>query len=156
MASSGTCIMWHSKVGVGWRSRNPNNAMPAGVWRSECHPTTRSVSAGELSGDGKRRWFCLAYFAPNRCRDQPPKRPVARDHALLPSRDGRCDARARRAKTLKTMGAAFDIAWQSFPPDLEDHEGAKRKLALLILRHMDQGECDTTRLSDRALLDFMR
>jgi hypothetical protein len=55
-----------------------------------------------------------------------------------------------------TMGAAFDTAWQSFPPNLKDHEGARRKLALLILRHMDRGECDTTRLSDRALLDFMR
>jgi hypothetical protein len=59
-------------------------------------------------------------------------------------------------ETLKTMGAAFDTAWQSFPPELKDHEGARRKLALLILRHMDRGECDTTRLSDRALLDFMR
>jgi hypothetical protein len=54
------------------------------------------------------------------------------------------------------MGAAFDTAWQSFPPALKDHEGAKRKLALLILRHMDQGECDGRSLSDRALLDFMR
>jgi hypothetical protein len=57
------------------------------------------------------------------------------------------------AETL--MGAAFDTAWQSFPSDLKDHEGARRKLALLILRHMDQGECDARRLSDRALLDFM-
>jgi hypothetical protein len=47
-------------------------------------------------------------------------------------------------------------SWQSFPPDLKDHEGAKRKLALLILRHMDRGERDVTRLSDLALLDFMK
>jgi hypothetical protein len=59
-------------------------------------------------------------------------------------------------ETLKMMGAAFDTAWQAFPSDLKDHEGAKRKLALLILRHMDRGECDATRLSERALLDFMR
>ena len=59
-------------------------------------------------------------------------------------------------ETLKMMGAAFDTAWQSFPPDLKVLEGARRKLALLILRHMDQGECDARRLSDRALLDFMR
>jgi hypothetical protein len=59
-------------------------------------------------------------------------------------------------ETLTTMGAAFDAAWQSFPPDLKNYEGARRKLALLILRHMDRGERDATRLSDRALLDFMR
>ena len=59
-------------------------------------------------------------------------------------------------ETLTTMGAAFDTAWQSFSPDLKNHEGARRKLALLILRHMDRGERDATRLSDLALLDFMR
>jgi hypothetical protein len=37
-------------------------------------------------------------------------------------------------ETLKMMGAAFDTACQSFPPDLKDHEGVRRKLALLILR----------------------
>src|SRR5260370_36417214 len=46
------------------------------------------------------------------------------------------------------MGAAFDSACQSFHPELKDHEGARRKLALLILRHMDRGERDATRLSD--------
>ena len=60
------------------------------------------------------------------------------------------------AETLKMMGAAFDTAWQSFSPDLKTHEGARRKLALLILRHMDRGEHEVARLSDLALLDFMR
>jgi hypothetical protein len=59
-------------------------------------------------------------------------------------------------ETLKMMGAAFDTACQSFPPELKDHKGVRRKLALLILRHMDRGERDATRLSDLALLDFMR
>jgi hypothetical protein len=58
-------------------------------------------------------------------------------------------------ETLKIMGAAFDNAWQSLPPDLKDHERARRKLALLILRHMDRGEPDAN-LSDLALLDFLR
>jgi|GraSoiStandDraft_4_1057263.scaffolds.fasta_scaffold830793_2 hypothetical protein len=58
--------------------------------------------------------------------------------------------------TLKMMGAAFDTAWQSTPPDLKDHERARRMLALLILRHMDRGERDATRLSDLALLDLLR
>lgn len=59
-------------------------------------------------------------------------------------------------EALKTMGAAFDTVCQAFPSDLKDHEGARRKLALLILRHMDRGECDATRLSELALLDFTR
>ena len=59
-------------------------------------------------------------------------------------------------ETLTTMGAAFDAACQTFPPDLKDDEGARRRLALLILRHMDRGERDATRLSHLALLDFMR
>src|SRR5439155_1002089 len=47
------------------------------VWRSECHPTNR-VFAGELRGER----FTLAYFAPNRCRDQLPKRPVVQSHEI--------------------------------------------------------------------------
>jgi hypothetical protein len=59
-------------------------------------------------------------------------------------------------EALKTMGVAFDTACRAFPPDLRDHEGARRRLALVILRHMDRGERDATRLSELALLDFMR
>lgn len=59
-------------------------------------------------------------------------------------------------EALKIMGAAFDTVCHAFPPDLKEHEGARRRLALLILRHMDRGERDVTRLSDLALLDFMR
>jgi hypothetical protein len=59
------------------------------------------------------------------------------------------------AETLKMMGAAFDTAWQSFSPDLKTHEGARRKLALLILRHMDRGE-PATDLGNLALRDFLR
>ena len=59
-------------------------------------------------------------------------------------------------EALKIMGAAFDVVCQAFPPNMKDHEGARRRLALLILRHVDRGECDATRLSELALLDFMR
>ena len=59
-------------------------------------------------------------------------------------------------EALKTMGAAFDTVGLAFPPDLKHHEGARRRLALLILRHMDRGEHEVARLSDLALLDFMR
>jgi len=59
-------------------------------------------------------------------------------------------------EALEMMGAAFDIVHQAFPPNMKDHEGVKRKLALLILRHVDRGERDATRLSELALLDFTR
>jgi hypothetical protein len=59
-------------------------------------------------------------------------------------------------ETLKIMGAAFDTVCHAVPPDLKEHEGARRRLALLILRHMDRGEHEVARLSDLALLDFMR
>jgi len=59
-------------------------------------------------------------------------------------------------EALKIMGAAFDTVCHAFPPDLKEHEGARRRLALLILRHMDRGEHEVARLSDLALLDFMR
>jgi hypothetical protein len=59
-------------------------------------------------------------------------------------------------EALKMMGAAFDTVCQAFPPNMKDREGARRKLALLILRHVDRGERDATRLSELALLDFMR
>jgi hypothetical protein len=54
------------------------------------------------------------------------------------------------------MSAAFDSVYEAFPPNMKDHEGARRKLALLILRHVDRGERDAERLSELALLDFMR
>ena len=57
---------------------------------------------------------------------------------------------------LKTMGAAFDSVCQAFPPHLKRHEAARRRLALLILRHMDRGERDVARRRELALLDFMR
>jgi len=59
-------------------------------------------------------------------------------------------------EALKIMGAAFDTVCQAFAPALKHHEGMRRRLALLVLRHMDRGERDVTRLSGLALLDFMR
>ena len=56
--------------------------------------------------------------------------------------------------TLKVMGAAFDTAVQSIPPHLQDHETARRRLALLILRHMESGEPGAN-LGTLALLDFL-
>jgi hypothetical protein len=57
--------------------------------------------------------------------------------------------------TLKAMDAAFDTAVQSIPPHLQDHERARRRLALLIVRRMDSGEPDAN-LGTVALLDFLK
>jgi len=59
-------------------------------------------------------------------------------------------------EALKMMGAAFDTVCEAFPPGMKDHEAARRILALLILRHVERGERDAARLSELALLDFMR
>jgi hypothetical protein len=56
--------------------------------------------------------------------------------------------------TLKAMAAAFDTAVQSIPPHLQDHERARRRVALLIVRRMDSGP--GANLGTVALLDFLR
>jgi hypothetical protein len=57
--------------------------------------------------------------------------------------------------TLKAMAAAFDTAVQSIPPHLQDHERARRRVALLIVRRMDSGGPGAN-LGTVALLDFLR
>jgi hypothetical protein len=76
---------------------------------------------------------------------------------MLPFSDGKHDGKHNvyGPDTLEVMCAAFDTAVQSLPPNLQDHERARRKLALLILRHMDRGE-PATDLGNIALLDFLR
>ncbi len=51
---------------------------------------------------------------------------------MPPSGDVRC---VYNPDTLQVMGAAFDTALLSLPPNLQDNEVARRKLALIILRH---------------------
>ena len=72
---------------------------------------------------------------------------------MLPFNNGKNDVYG--PDTLKVMGAAFDTAVQSIPPHLQNHDRARRKLALLILRHMDRGE-PARELGHLALLDFLR
>jgi hypothetical protein len=71
---------------------------------------------------------------------------------MLPFSDGKHDVYG--PDTLEVMCAAFDTAVQLLPPNLQDHERARRKLALLILRHMDRGE-PARDLGNLALLDFL-
>jgi hypothetical protein len=58
--------------------------------------------------------------------------------------------------TLKTITAAFDNAHEYLPAEFQKSNHAKRKLALLILRHIERGERDPDRLAETAVLDFLR
>ena len=51
---------------------------------------------------------------------------------------------------------AFDYAHESLPAKLQENDRAKRRLALLILRHIERGEHDPERLATSAVLDFFR
>src|SRR6266702_5281236 len=57
-----------------------SNAAP--IARMLSGPNTESRTREKAVPTGLLRWFCLAYFAPNRCRDQPQKRPVVQSHGI--------------------------------------------------------------------------
>jgi hypothetical protein len=58
--------------------------------------------------------------------------------------------------TLKIMTTAFDNARKCLPAKFRKNDQARRKLALLILRHIERGEHDPEYLADSAVLDFLR
>jgi len=64
--------------------------------------------------------------------------------------------RAYGPDTLKIITAAFDDAHECLPAEFQKNDHARRKLALLILRHMERGERDPARLAETAVLDFLR
>lgn len=57
---------------------------------------------------------------------------------------------------LKIITAAFDNAHECLPAKFQKNDHARRKLALLILRHVERGEHDPERLAETAVLDFLR
>jgi hypothetical protein len=71
---------------------------------------------------------------------------------MLPFSDGQHNV--YDPDTLEAMCAAFDSAVQMLPPHLQEHERARRKLALLVLRYMNRGE-HIRHLGNLALLDFL-
>ena len=58
--------------------------------------------------------------------------------------------------SLKIMTAAFDNAHRCLPAKFRENDQARRKLALLIIRHMERGAHDPVSLADLAVLDFLR
>ena len=69
---------------------------------------------------------------------------------MLPFADGKHDVYGPDA--LRVICAEFDAAVQLLPPNLKEHERARRRLALLILQRMEPAGS----LGNLAVLDFLR
>ena len=53
-------------------------------------------------------------------------------------------------ETVATMTAAYDRVCQSLSAQTNDNDALKQTLALIILRHVDQGERDPEQLAGAA------
>ena len=58
--------------------------------------------------------------------------------------------------TLKIMSMAFDNAHKCLPEKYRKSDQARRKLALLVMRHIGRGERDPMCVAYSAVLDFLR
>jgi hypothetical protein len=58
--------------------------------------------------------------------------------------------------TLSIMTNAFDRACDFLPVHFRDSDHMRRKLALHIIRHVNDGESDPTHLADSAVLFVLR
>jgi hypothetical protein len=52
------------------------------------------------------------------------------------------------------MSTAFDNVCRSVPSQINGNDDVRRKLALIILRHVDDGELDPVRLAELAFNDL--
>jgi hypothetical protein len=57
-------------------------------------------------------------------------------------------------ETVAVMTTAFDTVCESVVPWMCADDDQKRRLALIILRHVDRGERDARRLADAALQEW--
>ena len=58
-------------------------------------------------------------------------------------------------ETLTIMSNALDRACDFLPVQFRDSDHMRRKLALHIIRHLDEGESDPTRLANSAILSLL-
>lgn len=65
-----------------------------------------------------------------------------------------CPNRSYDPETIAVMTAAFDGVSRSVSEQINGNEGMKQALALIILRHIDEGECDPGRLADVVLHEW--
>ena len=57
---------------------------------------------------------------------------------------------------LKMMTSAFDRACGFLPADVRGNDTARKRLALLVIRHVDQGERDPLRISNLVRSEYLR
>jgi hypothetical protein len=72
---------------------------------------------------------------------------------MIPSVNIRC---VYDPATLTIMTDAFERACGSLPLEFRNNHRLRRKLALHIIRDVDDGESDPTRLADSAVLSLVR
>jgi len=64
--------------------------------------------------------------------------------------------RAYSPETLAVMVAAFDRVCQSITKRMNGSDDVKKTLALIILKHVDRGECNAEQLAQIAFREWTR
>ena len=62
--------------------------------------------------------------------------------------------RSYSPETISVMTAAFDRVCQSVSKRMNGSDDVKKTLALIILRHVDRGECNAERLAEIAFREW--
>ena len=63
-------------------------------------------------------------------------------------------SRSYPPETVAVMTVAYEKVCQFLSPSISSDDDVRRRLALIILRHVDLGERDPARLSDAALIEL--
>jgi hypothetical protein len=96
--------------------------------------------------DGKLRWFCLAYFAPSRCRDQLPKRPVMQSHGItLAFHREMADASRELVGPDVTAAVSFESYPRFIKGGFQDYEGLGIKRSTANSKHVPLPTIEVTR-----------
>jgi hypothetical protein len=93
---------------------------------------------------GDRALFVLALRAGDVLRDREGER-------MIPSNN---ITRVYDPHTLSIMAIAFDRACDFLPVQFRDSDYMRRKVASHIIRHVNDGESDPTRLADSAIVSI--
>ena len=62
--------------------------------------------------------------------------------------------RSYSPETISVMTAAFDTVCKSVSKRMHGSDDVKKTLALIILRHVDRGECNAERLAEIAFREW--
>ena len=106
-----------------------------------------------LSEDEKDTAFGLTRFEVRRECRFPCRRLEDGEDAMPPAGAIR---RVYDPDALKIVTDAFDKVWQQLPENVKGAPGARRKLALIVMRHVNHEQLDPIQLADAALIDFLK